>query len=41
MDDKLLKVKFVFDKVKEMRGEITVLFDGLDGRISKLSEIYN
>ena len=41
MDDKLLKVKIVFDKVKEMRGEITVLFDGLDGRISKLSEIYN
>ena len=41
MDEKLLKVKIVFDKVKEMRGEITVLFDGLDGRISKLSEIYN
>ena len=41
MDDKLLKVKLVFDKVKEMRGEITVLFDGLDGRITKLCEIYN
>ena len=24
-----------------MRGEITVLFDGLDGRITKLCEIYN
>ena len=41
MDDKLVKVKLVFDKVKKMRGEITVLFDGLDGRITKLCEIYN
>ena len=41
MDDKLLKVKIVFDKVKDMRDEINILFEGLDGRISKLGEIYN
>lgn len=41
MDDKLLKVKIIFDKVKEMRDEINILFEGLDGRISKLGEIYN
>jgi hypothetical protein len=41
MDDKLLKVKHVFDKVREMREEISRLFTGLDGRISKLYEVYN
>ena len=41
MDDKLFNVKIVFDKVKEMRDEINILFEGLDGRISKLGEIYN
>ncbi len=41
MDDKLLKVKLIFDKVKDMRDEINILFEGLDGRISKLGEIYN
>ena len=34
MDDKLLKVKVVFDKVREMRNEIGTLFEGLDGRIT-------
>jgi len=28
MDDKLLKVKIIFDKVKEMRDEINILFGG-------------
>ena len=41
MDDKLLKVKVVFDKVRGMREEISTLFEGLDGRISKLHEVYN
>lgn len=41
MEDKLLKVKHVFDKVKDMRSEITLLFNNLDGRISKLAEIYD
>ena len=41
MDDKLLKVKVVFDKVREMRNEIGTLFEGLDGRITKLTEVYN
>ena len=40
MDDKLLKVKIVFDKVREMRNEIGTLFEGLEGRISKLTEVY-
>ena len=35
-----MKVKQVFDNVREMRDEISTLFKGLDGRISKLSEIY-
>ena len=33
MDDKLTKVKSVFNNVKEMRSEISILFNGLDGRI--------
>ena len=41
MEDKLLKVKHVFDKVKDMRSEINQLFNHLDGRICKLSEIYD
>ena len=41
MDDKLTKVKSVFNNVKEMRLEISILFDGLDGRIKKLKEMYN
>jgi len=41
MDDKLLKVKVVFDNVRGMREEISTLFEGLDGRISKLHEVYN
>jgi hypothetical protein len=41
MDDKLLKVKVIFDKVREMRDEIGTLFEGLEGRISKLTEVYN
>ena len=41
MDDKLLKVRVVFDKVRGMREEISTLFEGLDGRISKLHEVYN
>ena len=41
MDNKLLKVKEVFDSVKEMRTEISILFGGLDGRISKLKGIYD
>ena len=41
MDDKLLKVKVIFDKVREMRNEIGTLFEGLEGRISKLTEVYN
>ena len=41
MDDKLLKVKVMFDSVKGMREEISTLFEGLDGRISKLCEVYN
>ena len=41
MDDKLLKVKLLFDKVREMRDDIGALFRGLDGRISKLDEVYN
>ena len=41
MEDKLLKVKFVFDKVKDMRSELNMLFSHLDGRHCKLSEIYD
>ena len=41
MDDKLLKVKQVFDNVREMRDEIGSLFRVLDGRISKLGDVYN
>ena len=41
MDDKLLKVKVVFDKLRTKRNEISTLFEGLDGRISKLSEVYS
>jgi len=41
MDDKLIKVKIVFDNVKEMRSEISILFDNLDGRIRKLKEMYS
>ena len=41
MDDKLLKVKEVFDKVRDMRDEIGSLFRVLDGRISKLGDVYN
>jgi hypothetical protein len=42
MDDKLLKVKVVFDKVREMRNEISIRYlIGLDGRITKLTEVYN
>jgi len=40
MDDKLTKVKVVFNNVKEMRSEISILFDNLDGRIKKLKEMY-
>lgn len=41
MDDKLTKVKMVFDNVKEMRSEISILFDSLNGRIKKLKEMYS
>lgn len=41
MDDKLTKVKIVFDNVKEMRLEISILFDSLNGRIKKLKEMYS
>lgn len=41
MDNKLLKVKEVFDGVKEMRTEISILFGSLDGRISKLKDVYD
>ena len=41
MDDKLTKVKIVFDNVKEMRLEISILFDSLNGRINKLKEMYS
>ena len=41
MDDKLLKVKVIFDNVRGMREEISTLFEGLDGRISKLGEVHN
>jgi hypothetical protein len=41
MDDKLTKVKLVFDNVKEMRSEIAILFDSLNGRIKKLKEMYS
>ena len=41
MEDKLLKVKYVFDKVKDMRSELNLLFSHLDGRLCKLSEIYD
>ena len=40
MEDRLLKVKEVFDDVKEMRSEISNLFESLDGRITKLKDIY-
>jgi|UniRef100_A0A6C0CXY8 hypothetical protein len=41
MDDKLTKVKLVFDNIKEMRSEIAILFDSLNGRIKKLKEMYS
>ena len=41
MDDKILKVREVFDGVKDMRSEIDILFGGLDGRITKLKEMYD
>ena len=41
MDKNLIKVKVVFDKVKEMRDEINILFGTLDGRITKLSDVYS
>jgi hypothetical protein len=41
MDDKLLKVKEVFDKVRDMRDEIGSLFRVLEGRITKLGDVYN
>lgn len=41
MEENLAKVKFVFDKIKDMRLEIGGLFDILDGRITKLEEIYD
>jgi hypothetical protein len=41
MDDKLLKVRQVFDTVRNMRNEIGSLFRVLDGRISKLDDVYN
>lgn len=41
MDDKLTKVKIVFDNVKELRSEISILFDSLNGRIKKLKEMYS
>ena len=41
MDQKLNKVKHTFDKIKNMREEISGLFQNLDTRISKLKEIYN
>jgi hypothetical protein len=41
MDNKMSNMKVVFDKVRGMREEISTLFEGLDGRISKLHEVYN
>ena len=41
MNNKIITVKIIFDEVKELRNEINTLFQCLDGRISKLSEIYN
>ena len=32
--------KLMFDKVKQMRSEISILFNGLDGRLNKLNNIY-
>ena len=40
MEEKLTKTKLVFDKIKGMRMEIGSLFEILDGRVSKLEEIY-
>lgn len=40
MEDRLLKVKEVFDDVKDMRSEISNLFESLDGRITKLKDVY-
>jgi len=41
MDNDLMRVKNVFDSVKEMRTEIAILFESLDGRITKLKDVYN
>jgi len=41
MDDKLSKVKVVFDNVRVLRSEIAILFDSLDGRIKKLKDMYS
>ena len=41
MNNKIIKVKIIFDEVKDLRNEINTLFQCLDGHISKLSEIYN
>jgi len=41
MNDKLLKVKNVFDRIKVMRTDISGLFDNLQSRISKLTDVYN
>ena len=40
MEARLLKVKEVFDYVKEMSSEIGCLFEGLDTRITKLKDVY-
>ena len=40
MEKNLKCVKMIFDNVKEMRSDISILFHGLDGRIDKLTNIY-
>ena len=38
---KFTKVKSIFENVKEMRSEISVLFEGVDTRIKKLQDMYS
>lgn len=37
---KFTKVKSIFENVKEMRSEISILFEGVDTRIKKLQDMY-
>lgn len=40
-EGKFTKVKSIFENVKEMRSEISVLFEGVDTRIKKLQDMYS